>query len=569
MSSLMAGFAQLGIRTRLMAGFSAVLALMVILTAVGVTQVSRIDSGLTQINDVNGDKSRQAIDWRGSVHDRAILLRDITLVEAPAALDNLLGDYQALADDYRQASQQMTAVMAENAQPNATEDTLLSTIESQENQTNALAEAVIERRLSGDLEGARELLLNQAGPAFFQWLADINAFLDFQEAQSDTSTALARDTASGFQMLMVGLCLMALLAGGLIAFLLSRQLLGELGAEPSEVRAFAHAIGRGKLTTHGRLRKGDTRSIMAAQVEMARHLQGIVAQVRAASEAVASNSEQIAEGSNELATRSEQQASSLTETAAAMEQLTGTVAQNADNAQRASHEANSTAMTAERGGIAVRGVADAMNGLDKSSREIASIISTIDSIAFQTNILALNASVEAARAGEHGRGFAVVAAEVRKLAQSSASAAKEITALVTTNAQRVKDGNDQASQADQATQDVLAAIGRVNEIMQQISQASAEQRQGVQEAGQAVAEMDQVTQQNVSVVGESRNAAGNLRHHARQLLSAMSAFELPDNHFPDGTHQTSAGVVAMAESEQRRATEPSGKSARQLGWQSA
>ncbi|MCC5883520.1 MAG: MCP four helix bundle domain-containing protein [Halomonas sp.] len=525
METSSASLARLGIRTRLFAGFSAVLALIVLLTAIGIVQVNRIDRSLTTINDVNGAKQRHAIDWRGSVHDRAILLRDMTLVESPAALATLQREYQALADDYQRAASEMNE--ATQMSVTSREGELLTSIERQAELTQRLAGQVIERRAQGDFVNAREQLLSDAGPAFFAWLDRINDFIDHQEAESAANTALARDTAAGFQMLMLALCLAALVVGGSIAYLLARQLLRELGAEPYEVKAFAEAIGRGELATSGRLRNGDRSSIMASQVEMARQLQSIVTQVRGAAEAVASNSEQIAEGNTDLASRTQQQASALTQTASAMEELNGTVVQNSENAGQASREAENASHTARQGGVAVEQMAATMNELDKSASEIASIISTIDDIAFQTNILALNASVEAARAGEHGRGFAVVAAEVRKLAQKSADAASKINELITSNVERVKSGNARAVEARQATNQIVEAIARVSQLMREISQASVEQSAGVQEAGTAVAEMDRVTQQNATLVGESATAADNLRQHARQLMNAMAAFQLP------------------------------------------
>lgn len=530
MNSLTTGFSRLGIRSRLVSGFSAVLVLIVALTLIGISQVNRIDRSLTTINDINGAKLRHAIDWRGSVHDRAILLRDMTLVTNDADLATLKANYQVLADNYERATSELSEVMS--AAPDsvtARERTLLAAIEGQAATTQELATDVMTHRQAGDLAEARQQLLAEAGPAFFGWLDAINGFIDYQEGNSATDTAAARDTAEGFQILMLGLCLTALVIGGIIAYLLSRQLLRELGAEPHEVKAFAEAIGRGELTTTGRLRKNDGQSIMAAQVSMARQLQGIVAQVRAAADAVATNSEQIAEGNNDLASRTQQQASALTQTASAMEELNGTVTQNSANAADASREAEGASITAKRGGAAVQQVAETMNDLDRSSNEIASIISTIDNIAFQTNILALNASVEAARAGEHGRGFAVVAAEVRKLAQNSANAAREINELITSNVERVKHGNARAADASQATKEIIQAIGRVSQIMQEISQASAEQRTGVEEAGKAVYEMDQVTQQNAILVNQSASSAANLSQHAQQLISAMSAFHLPHN----------------------------------------
>lgn len=515
------------ISTRLTLGFSALLALLVLLTGIGIYQVNQIDRDLTIINDVNGEKQRHAIDWRGSVHDRAIALRDIVLTRS-GDISALEGTMQRLQANYASASQGMQDVITENAD-NGEEQRLIERIEEQAQATRALTEQVLSAHEQGNFDTAEQLLLEQAGPAYAEWLNRINQFIDLQEQLNNATTAAARDTASGFQMQMLGLTLFALLAGGLIAVFLTRQLLRELGAEPHEVKAFAEAIGRGELDSQGRLRKGDTRSIMASQVDMARQLQGIVAEVRASAEAVASNSEQIAEGNNDLSSRTEQQASALAETASAMEQLNSTVKLNADNSEQASQEASSASKTATQGGDAVHQVVATMNDLNKSSQEIAGIISTIDSIAFQTNILALNASVEAARAGEHGRGFAVVAEEVRKLAQRSADAASEINDLISSNLERVKHGNERAADASKSTEEIVAAIGRVTEIMKEISHASAEQSAGVQEVGQAVTEMDQVTQQNAGLVHESARSAGNLRENAHKLINSMSVFKLPSS----------------------------------------
>ncbi|MCW4150626.1 methyl-accepting chemotaxis protein [Halomonas sp. 18H] len=541
------------ISTRLTLGFSALLALLVILTGIGIYQVNQIDRDLAVINDVNGEKQRHAIDWRGSVHDRAIALRDIVLT-GDGNIAALQDTMQRLQDNYTSASAGMQSVIANNAslqgQNNSEEQNILSRIEEQAESTRALTDEVLDAHAQGNYQAAEQLLLAEAGPAYAEWLNRINQFIDYQEQLNNATTASARDTASGFQMQMLGLTVFALLVGGFIAVFMTRQLMRELGAEPHEVKAFAEAIGRGELDSQGRLKKGDKRSIMASQVEMARQLQGIVADVRASAQAVASNSEQIAEGNNDLSSRTEQQASALAETASAMEQLNSTVKLNADNSEQASQEATSASRTATQGGDAVRQVADTMNDLNKSSQEIAGIISTIDAIAFQTNILALNASVEAARAGEHGRGFAVVAEEVRKLAQRSADAAREINDLISSNLERVKHGNERAADANKSTEEIVAAIGRVTDIMKEISHASAEQSAGVQEVGQAVTEMDQVTQQNASLVHESATAANNLRQNAHKLIDSMSIFKLPtsgsDHTMALASSQTTANTMPAA-----------------------
>ena len=512
-------FSETNISTRLTFAFSTLLALLVLLTAIGIYQVNQIDRGLTSINDVNGAKQRFAVDMRGSVHDRAIALRDIVMTTDASRLTTLNEEMRRLAANYDTAIESMQQVMGET-DTTPQEQSILSTINNQSETTQALTQQVLDANTANALSRAQTLTLEQAGPAYAEWLNRINQFINLQEQINNASTAAARSTASGFQLQMLGLTLFAVLIGGAIAIFLTRQLLRELGAEPRQVKVFAEAIGRGELTTQPYLKKGDTSSIMASQVAMSKQLQAIVAQVRSSAEAVASNSEQIAEGNNDLSSRTEEQASALAETASAMEQLNSTVKLNADNSQQASQEAASASTTAIQGGEAVHQVVATMNDLNKSSQEIAGIISTIDAIAFQTNILALNASVEAARAGEHGRG-------VRKLAQRSADAAREINDLISNNLERVNHGNTRAEEASKSTEDIVAAIERVTKIMQEISHASAEQSTGVQEVGQAITEMDQVTQQNAALVEESANAANHLRQNAHQLLHAMSVFKLP------------------------------------------
>ncbi|MBT2785941.1 MULTISPECIES: methyl-accepting chemotaxis protein [unclassified Halomonas] len=540
------------ISTRLTLGFAALLGLLVLLTAVGIYQVNKIDRDLATINDVNGTKQRFAVDWRGSVHDRAIVLRDIVITAGNGNLSSLESEMERLRSAYSTATTGMEEVTNKYA-GTAQEQSIINSINDQATLTRDLTEQVIAARQADEYANANALLLEQAGPAYAEWLNRINQFINLQQQLNDATTATARDTASGFQMQMLGLTLFALLVGGLIAVFLSRQLLRELGAEPYEVKAFAEAIGRGELASQGQLKKGDTRSIMASQVAMAQQLQTIVTQVRASAEAVASNSEQIAEGNNDLSSRTEQQASALAETASAMEQLNSTVKLNAENSEQASQEASSASSTAKQGGEAVNQVVATMNDLNKSSQEIAGIISTIDAIAFQTNILALNASVEAARAGEHGRGFAVVAEEVRRLAQRSADAAREINTLISSNLERVNHGNERAEEASKSTEQIVAAIERVTSIMQEISHASAEQSTGVQEVGRAVTEMDQVTQQNASLVHESATAANNLRQNAHSLLAAMQVFKLPNAH---QTAQPPRAALATGPARANASTKP-------------
>jgi len=168
-----------------------------------------------------------------------------------------------------------------------------------------------------------------------------------------------------------------------------------------------------------------------------------------------------------------------------------------------------------------------MRGINEASRKIAEIIGVIDAIAFQTNILALNASVEAARAGESGRGFAVVASEVRDLAGRSAQAAREIKTLINDSVERVEKGSALVDRAGATMTDVVASISRVNTIVKEINAASAEQASGIGQVVDAVRQMDQATQQNAALVEEVAAAAAGLNQEADSLVASVAVFKLP------------------------------------------
>ena len=253
---------------------------------------------------------------------------------------------------------------------------------------------------------------------------------------------------------------------------------------------------------------------------------GVIDTVRAATSAVGTASQQIASGTGDLSNRTSSQAASLEETAASMEQLTSTVGQNADNARQANQLARSASDVAAQGGSVVEQVVVTMGSINESSRKIVDIISVIDGIAFQTNILALNAVVEAARAGEQGRGFAVVATEVRNLAQRSAAAAKEIKALIDDSVEKVGSGTKLVEQAGSTMNEVVSSIKQVTDIVGEISAATQEQNDGIAQVHQSITQMDETTQQNSALVEQTAAAAQTLRDQADALERVVSAFTI-------------------------------------------
>ena len=319
---------------------------------------------------------------------------------------------------------------------------------------------------------------------------------------------------------------LALVTGVILAMFITRGLLRVLGGEPSYAAALAGSIAKGDLAVAIVVKPGDTTSLIYAISAMRDSLALIVRDVRKGADAIASASAEIAGGNMDLSARTESQAGALEQTASSMEELTSTVGQNADNARQANVLAISATEVAQKGGSVVAQVIDTMNAINASSRKIVDIISVIDSIAFQTNILALNAAVEAARAGEQGRGFAVVAAEVRNLAQRSASAAKEIKSLIDDSVDQVGNGAKLVAQAGTTMQEIESSIGRVTRMMADIDAASGEQRAGIEQVNKAIADMDTTTQQNAALVEQAAAAAAGMTEQADELARVVDVFSL-------------------------------------------
>jgi methyl-accepting chemotaxis protein len=308
---------------------------------------------------------------------------------------------------------------------------------------------------------------------------------------------------------------------------LSIAVSGSIVSRLRQAVVIADTVARGDLSSRITVRGTDeTAQLLSSLAQMNGNLQRLVGTVRQSSEHIAAGTVQIANGNQDLSQRTEEQASNLQQTAASMEQINTIVRHNSDTTRRASEMASSASQAATTSGDAVTRLVETMAGITQASRRITDITSVIDGIAFQTNILALNAAVEAARAGDQGRGFAVVAAEVRSLAQRSASAAREIKSLIEASVQQVGAGEQQAAHAGRSMADVVRQVQEMTVLLAEISSATAEQTQGVAEVSLAVTQIDQVTQSNASLVEEAAAAAESLSRQASDLLHAVSRFRL-------------------------------------------
>jgi methyl-accepting chemotaxis protein len=305
-------------------------------------------------------------------------------------------------------------------------------------------------------------------------------------------------------------------------------------AVESQMQSMLQAVIAGDLTQRLSLegKTGFFEVLTRAVNQLADNMTEIVAAVKLATGEVYRGAEDISQANANLSQRTVEQSASLETTAASVERITATVRQNAESAGRASALASTTSDQAESGGAVVSQAVRAMADINDASRRIADIIGVIDEIAFQTNLLALNAAVEAARAGEHGRGFAVVASEVRSLAGRSATAAREIKALIQDSVRKVNDGSELVTRSGATLEQIVASIKTVSGLVAEIAAASREQSQGIEQINQSVLRMDEFTQTNGSLVAQATAASRTMALRAGELNGMMERYQLNETTLP-------------------------------------
>ncbi|WP_322012015.1 methyl-accepting chemotaxis protein [Paraburkholderia sp. J12] len=383
-----------------------------------------------------------------------------------------------------------------------------------------------QRIQSGDRDGALTML-HDGGDVHNTALAVNNALHAHVNEVIDRVNAVRDENASAYRLalvLMLGAVGAALIVTGLLGTHLYRIVSVGLGGLRGTLEAVSRTLD---LSRRIHVEREDEIGKTAIAVNnLLDRMMMVVSDVRASSDTVGVASKQIAAGNLDLSTRTEEQAASLQQTASSITDLTETVRRNVDDAHAAKALASSSTRMSDEGSKAVERLVGTMNDISGNSARIAEITSLIDGIAFQTNLLSLNAAVEAARAGEQGRGFSVVATEVRNLARRSADAAREIKHLVDRSVATIRSGSQQAEEAGRATEEVRLAIHRVATIVDDIATASDAQRRGIDEVNQAVIQIDSVTQQNAALVEQAAAAARSLDDQVAKLSDSVSLFQI-------------------------------------------
>lgn len=493
-----------------------VLALMMILAGIGVWRLQDVGSATEKMVKEALVMERLAGEWVEAITGNG--LRTVALTKVTNAEDQTF--YQRQIRDVTQKISEIQKKI-ETSNIGEREKQLLADIAEKRNAYRDVRDEILKVRIAGRESEARQAVDAKLIPARDSYIASVNKFETYQKETIDRLASEIDANYRSGRIFLISLSAAAIALGAFLAWILTTGITTPL----NEAVRVTETVASGDLTSQIEVKsKDETGQLMQALKNMNESLVSIVGQVRTGTDTIATASAQIASGNQDLSSRTEQQASSLEETASSMEELTSTVRQNADNARQANQLAVTASDIAVKGGTVVSQVVDTMDAINTSSKKIVDIISVIDGIAFQTNILALNAAVEAARAGEQGRGFAVVAAEVRNLAQRSASAAREIKGLIDDSVEKVESGSKLVADAGTTMDEIVGSIQRVTDIMGEITAASVEQSDGIEQVNQAIVQMDQVTQQNAALVEEAAAAAESLQDQARNLVDVVSVF---------------------------------------------
>ena len=542
---------QLSIAQRLSLGFGLVLSLMILITLVGVQRVGFIDETLTSVSEGATLKQRYAINFRGSVHDRAIAIRDAVLVENNAALNEHLEEIQRLEVFYLESAQAMDSLLRKQA-ATATEQRLLSDIQTIERSALSVTEQMISLRRQGDTDSAKRLLMEQASPAYSEWLKRINAFIDHQEQGIGKDIDAVRETAGGFGMLILLVTAAAMLLSVGVSLMIINKLKSTLGAEPHQVADVIRRLADGELNQRIQTRYPD--SVMGALQDMIKRLIDTITQVRGAAGELTLASDQLLTTSESNSRQIRLQSRDAEQIATAINQMAATVHEVANYATRAASATRSADSEVATGNQVVSATASAIQNLARTlessaesvqqvssdSVSIEKIIEVITAIAEQTNLLALNAAIEAARAGEHGRGFAVVADEVRSLANRTQDSTREIRGMIAKlqegagkaaevmrySRQLAQQTVEQTDQAENALNKIRSEVTAINEMNAHIASASEEQSAVAEEVNRHITRIHGATLETSAGSEQVAVSSRELATLANRLTDKVSFFKL-------------------------------------------
>ncbi|QYJ85326.1 methyl-accepting chemotaxis protein [Shewanella mesophila] len=518
----------LKIKTRLAAGFGCILSLMVLLNILGINQVNFIDRTLSVMTDINSVKQRYAINYRGSVHDRAIAIRDISLARTPAEIGSFEREIARLENFYKQSQIKMDEMLSRGIDFSSEERRILGDIKDIQARTEPIIQQILQDKKQG--LNMTDVVLNQARPAFIEWLNRINEFIDYQETQNQQLTPKARDAAGGFENLMLWLTAFALVVSVIIGITIERSLRNSLGGEPFEAESTLKVMTEGDLTESDKGRPKS--SVLGSLYEMRAKLTQIVRNIIGASDSLSVQVSEVSQESSMVLSAALQQGKLTSDTAYKLENMRDSIDQisqlssltesnsekTAENARHGSQLVSLAAQEMEKIASTVNSAVMQLSSLKEKTEQIGGVANVINDISEQTNLLALNAAIEAARAGESGRGFAVVADEVRQLAKRTSEATTQIENMVV----QIQSETAESVQAMETAQPQVIKgqeqITQATDILQSIEEQAADSLDRIREVALS-------TTEQVSVVGDVASAMEQISAMSTSTINAMQSNE--------------------------------------------
>ncbi|MDC3558709.1 MCP four helix bundle domain-containing protein [Escherichia coli] len=506
---------------RLAGSFSLILVLIMIMT---VTGVGYLNSMLTSTDRVMNNyllQERMANEWQTGIESNGALGLVLLTSGDP--------DIRTYAQQRIEKTAARVDILQDKFNRELTSEQgikLLKTIgEKRQVYADTLVKA-LQISEQGDREALNHFIRSQQLPIINDYMASLQALVEYEKTIIDKAGEVIDDNGTAAILTLIITGCMALLLGGVLAWLITRSITSPL---ISAVR-IAREVAEGNLCVEIKVDSQDQLGqLMQALRDMCGSLSNTVWEVRQGADNIALTAAEISRGNADLSARTEEQAAGVEQTAATLEQLTATINNTAGNTAQVYQFVTETTAIVKQNGVVMSEVSSRMQEIYDTSSKMTSIIQVIDGIAFQTNILALNAAVEAARAGESGRGFAVVAGEVRNLAQRSASAAREIKELIDDSVSRIASGRTLVEKADRGMEDIISNVQSMEGLIDEIAKASREQGDGIAQINSAVGQIDSTTQQNAALVEQSAATAASLQNQSRILQEKVSVFRLRDN----------------------------------------
>ncbi|MCI5968664.1 methyl-accepting chemotaxis protein [Helicobacter sp.] len=540
----------LSLKAQLIVGFGVILSLIVIIAAIGYYKINSVHEAITLIDDVNDVKQHYAVNFMGSVHDRAIAVRDILILKDINEIETTLLLIKQLEDFYKDSAAKMDVIFQDPAKFDAEGKEILEQIKATEAKTMPLIAEILNKRAQGDLEGANALLINQARDAFQEWLGIINAFIFHQEEKNHILADYAREEIKSYLNITLWLSFIAFLVAIGASVYTTFLIVSSLGDEPKRVIKMVSNIANGNLNAP--IKTKFKESMLASLAEMQEKLRIIVKEVIHSSEELNMRSNELAHISEEFKiashNRAENAEGSVAQIVAHIKEIVGAVNGISNIAKQTEENSGYTTELSTKGREAmqititaikkvtttVTSSSEHIRMLQKNSQDISGSAELIKEITDQTNLLALNAAIEAARAGEAGRGFAVVSDEIRKLAERTGVATSEISKMIEIIQSETQTAVEAIQNAVPQVENGMQLANEASEILDQINAQATDSLNKAKEVTKATDEqarnMEHLVAEFDSMAKDSKATAESITHTADAAQSLKNLADVLKQH---------------------------------------